>query len=98
MTLVEQHRGEDLIVVPALYIPHRLDRFVGPHSVTDWHLIYGAGLEWKPTDNRSLMFARYHGLKAIRTDREVDWKNGMNNETDILLAGHAADFHGVLLY
>ena len=74
MSLVEQHRGEELIVVPALRIPHRLDRFLGPHSITDMHLIYGADLEWKPTDNRSLMFARYHGLKAIRTDREVDWK------------------------
>ena len=74
MALIEQKRSEELIVVPALHIPHRLDRFVGPHCVTDWHLIYGADLEWKPTDNRSLMFARYHGLKAIRTDREVDWK------------------------
>ena len=74
MTLDEQPCGDGVIVVPALYIPHRLDRFVGLHSVTDWHLIYGGDIEWKPTDNRSLMFARYYGLPAIRTDREVDWK------------------------
>lgn len=81
MTLIEQQRTsldeqqrDGLIVVPALYIPHRLDCFVGMHSVTDWHLIYGGDIEWKPTDNRSLMFARYYGLPAIRTDREVDWK------------------------
>lgn len=71
---VRQHRDEPLIVVDAFRIPHGIDRWIGPRSLTDFHLIYGADLEYRPTDNRSLMYARYHGLKAIRTNRDVDWR------------------------
>lgn len=74
LAYVHQHRDEPLIVVNAFRIPHGIDRWIGPRSLTDFHLIYGADLEYKPTDNRSLMYARYHGLKAIRTNRDVDWE------------------------
>lgn len=73
LTYVHQHRDEPLIVVNAFRIPYGIDRWIGPHSLTDYHLIYGADLEYRSTDNRSLMYARYYGLKAIRTDRDVDW-------------------------
>jgi len=74
LAYVYQHRDEPLIVVKPLQIPYGIDRYLGPRSLTEFHLIYGADLEYKPSDNRSLMYAQYYGLKAIRTDREVDWK------------------------
>ena len=74
LAYIEQHRDEPLIVVKAFHIPRDIDCWLGTRSITDFHLIYGADLEYEPTDNRSLMFAQYHGLKAIRTDRKVDWK------------------------
>ena len=74
LAYVHQHRSEPLIVVNAFRIPYGIDRWIGPRSLTDFHLIYGADLEYRSTDNRSLMYARYHGLKAIRTDRDVDWE------------------------
>ncbi len=71
---VKQHKNDDLIVVRAFYIPHDLDSYLGPRSITDFHLIYAADLETNPNDNRSLMFSRYYHLPPIRIDREVDWK------------------------
>ena len=67
-------RNDETIVVPALRIPHDLDRINGPHSITEFHLVYGGDLESKPSANRALMFARYHGLKDIASDRQTDWK------------------------
>ena len=74
MEYVEQHYNDDEIVVSALYIPHDLDEWLGPRSMTTYHLIYGADLEYKPKDNRSNMLAQYYGLKSIRIDKESDWK------------------------
>ena len=74
LSYVNQHRDADTLVVPAFYIPHQMDRWLGPRSITDFHLIYGADLESKPTDNRSLMYARYYHLPPISIDREVDWE------------------------
>ena len=74
MAYIGQHRREPLIVVKAFHIPYDIDRILGPRSITDFHLIYGADLEYHPTDNRSLMFARYYGLQAVKSDRDVDWE------------------------
>ncbi|ORT99971.1 hypothetical protein D081_1552 [Anaerovibrio sp. JC8] len=74
MEYIEQHRNDDEIVVPALYIQDDLDEWLGPRSMTIYHLIYGADLEYKPKDNRSNMFAQFYGLKSIRIDKENDWK------------------------
>ena len=74
LTEVEQRKNEELIVVRPFHIPHDLDHYLGPRSITDFHLIYGADLENSPTDNRSLMYARYYHLPPIRIEREVDWK------------------------
>lgn len=74
LSSVRQQRDASLLVVPAFHIPYELDRYLGPRSITEFHLIYGADLESKPTDNRSLMYARYYGVAPIRIDREVDWK------------------------
>ena len=74
LTYARQHQREDSIVVRAFYIPYDLDHYLGPRSLTDFHLIYGVDLESKTTDNRSLMYARYYGLPPIRIDRETDWK------------------------
>ena len=71
---VNEHRQDDEIVVSALYIPDNLDEWLGPRSLTIYHLIYGADLEYKPTDNRSNIFAQYYDLKSIRIDREFDWE------------------------
>ena len=71
---VMQHRSAALLTVPAFYIPHHLDSYLGPRSLTDEHLVYGADVEWKSTDNRSLMYARYYDLPPICMDRQVDWK------------------------
>lgn len=71
---VQHQKGQPLIVVPAFRIPYGLDGYLGPRSFTDFHLIYGADLESKPTDNRSLMYARYYGLPPICIDRQVDWE------------------------
>ena len=80
MAYIEQHRHEPVIEVRAFHIPCDIDHILGPRSFTDFHLIYGADLEYYPTDNRSLMFARYYGLKAVKTDRDVDWKKYEDNE------------------
>ena len=43
--------------------------------------MFGADLESTPTDNRSLMFAQFYGLKGIIIDHEIDWeKYGETNE------------------
>ena len=74
LSYVKQHRDADMLVVPFYRIPYNLDTWLGPRSITDFHLIYAADLESKTTDNRSLMYALYYGLPPIRIDREVDWK------------------------
>lgn len=74
LATVLPQRNEEVIVVPAFYIPYHLDRYTLYRSLTEMHLVYGGDLESKPTDNRSLMYAQYYGLKAIRIDRKVDWK------------------------
>ena len=74
LSYVKQHQDADMLVVPYYKIPYNLDSWLGPRSITDFHLIYAADLESKTTDNRSLMYARYYGLPPIRIDREVDWK------------------------
>ena len=71
---VMQHKHQKLLVVPAYQIPNHLDRYMGPRSLVDDHLIYAADLESKTTDNRSLMYARYYGLPPICIDRQVDWR------------------------
>ena len=76
---VMQHRDQKLLVVPAYQIPYDLDDYLGPRSLTNFHLIYGADLESKPTDNRSLMYALYYDLPPICIDRQVDW-NKRNGE------------------
>ena len=73
LSYVRQHQDADTLVVSSYKIPYNLDSYLGPRSFTDFHLIYGADLESKTTDNRSLMYARYYGLPPIRIDREVDW-------------------------
>ena len=74
LSYVMQHRDADSLVVEAYHIPYDLDSYLGPRSITEFHIIYGADIESKTTDNRSLMYARYYGLPPIRIDREVDWK------------------------
>ncbi len=69
-----QHSHQQQIEVAAFTIPCGLDSYIGPRSLTDEHLIYGADLESKPTDKRSLMYAQYYGLPPIHIDREVDWR------------------------
>ena len=71
---VRQHQDADTLVVPFYKIPYHLDSYLGPRSITDFHIIYGADVESKTTSNRSLMYALYYGLPPIRIDREVDWK------------------------
>lgn len=75
---VLQHKTERQLVVPSFQIPYGIDRWLGPRSLMDLHLIYAADLESKSTDNRSLMYAQYYGLPPIRIDRQVDWhkRNG----------------------
>ena len=74
LATVMQQRDEELIVVEAFHIPYELDSYMFYRSLTDMHLVYGGDLESKVTDNRSLMYAQYYGLKAIRIDRQVDWR------------------------
>ena len=69
-----QQKDKPTIEVAAFHIPYGLDRYIGPRSLMDEHLIYGADLESKATDNRSLMYALYYGLPPIHIDRQVDWK------------------------
>lgn len=74
LVYVNQHKEADTLVVHAFYIPYGLDGYLGPRSLTEFHLIYGCDLESKPTDNRSLMYSMYYDLPPIRIDCEVDWK------------------------
>ena len=78
LNYVMQHQEQKQLVVPTYQIPYNLDNYIGPRSLTVFHLIYGADLESSPTDNRSLMYARYYDLPPICIDRQVDWdkRNG----------------------
>ncbi len=60
-------------MVPAIKLPGLLPKIVGNRSVTETLLMFGADLESKPKDNRSNMFAQYHGLKGIVIDKQSDW-------------------------
>ncbi len=71
---VMQHKDQQQLVVTAFRIPYGLDSYIGPRSLMEEHLIYGADLESKTTDNRSLMYAQYYGLPPICIDRQIDWK------------------------
>lgn len=71
---VMQQKDQPSIKVAAFTIPCGLDSYIGPRSLTDEHLIYGADLESETTDNRSLMYALYYGLPPIHIDRQVDWR------------------------
>ena len=66
-------RQDDPIVVPAIKLPGLLPKIVGNRSVTETLLMFGADLESDPKDNRSNMFAQYHGLKGIVIDKQSDW-------------------------
>ncbi len=79
--IIAAHRQDDPIVVPAIELPELLPDIVGNRSVTETTLLFGADLESDPKDNRSNMFAQYHGLKGIVIDKQVDWgKYGEINE------------------
>lgn len=79
--IIAEHRQDDPIVVPAIEIPWHLDKVMGNRSVTSVLLMFGADLESVPTDNRSNMYAQYHGLKGIVIDKQIDWgKYGEENE------------------
>ena len=84
MIYVEEHRNDALIIVPALRIPWDIDAWLGPRSLTKYHLIYGADLESKPEDNRSNIFAQYYGLDKICIDSHEDWakRRGDRREGD----------------
>ena len=71
--IVNEHRQDDLIVVPAIEIPGQLDKITGNRSLTESLLMFGADLESEPQDNRSLMYARYHGVKGVVIDKVIDW-------------------------
>lgn len=79
--IVSEHRQDDSIVVPAIEIPCNFDKITGSRSVTETLLMFGGDLESDARDNRSLMYAQYHGLKGIVIDRQIDWgKYGEANE------------------
>jgi hypothetical protein len=79
--IIAEHRQDDLIVVPAIEIPWQLDKVTGNRSLTSVLLMFGADLESNPQDNRSNIYAQYHGLKGIIIDKEIDWgKYGEENE------------------
>ena len=71
--IIAQHREDDPVIVPAIEIPGHLDSITGSRSVNEFLLMYGADLESDPRDNRSNVFAQYHGLKGIVIDKEIDW-------------------------
>ena len=80
-TIIAEHRQDDPIVVPAIEIPWHLDKVAGNRSLTEVLLMFGADLESNPQDNRSNIFAQYHGLKGIVIDKNIDWgKYGEENE------------------
>ena len=79
--LIAQHRQDDPVVVPAIEIPWRLDKITGSRSVTETLLMFGGDLESNPKDNRSNVYAQYHGLKGIVIDKKIDWgKYGEAND------------------
>ena len=71
--IVNEHRQDDLIVVPAIELPGHLDKITGNRSVTETILTFGADLENDPRDNRSNMYAQYHGVKGVVIDKQIDW-------------------------
>ena len=71
--IISEHRQDDPVVVPSIEIPWHLDKITGNRSLTESLLIFGADLESNPRDNRSNVYAQYHGLKGIVIDKQIDW-------------------------
>ena len=69
MKFIEEHRKENLIVVKPLKIPAWSETLLGSRTWDEMTLWWGGDLESKETENRDIVFARYHGLKKIVTEK-----------------------------
>lgn len=65
MAIVEEHRADELIVVPPLEIPKLSETFLGTRTWDELALFWGGDLEPEVDGNRDKVFARYYGLKKI---------------------------------
>ena len=67
---IAAHKHDALIVVKPLEIPDWIEPFTGTRTWTNLILWWGGDLEPSIEGNRSLTFARYHGLKQIMTEEK----------------------------
>ena len=68
--IIAEHRNDDLIIVPPLKIPEGSEIFLGTRTWDAMTLFWGGDLENCEEGNRAILFARYHGLKKIITEKE----------------------------
>lgn len=63
--LVAAHKNDDLIVVPPIKLPAWSEKFLGSRTWDKLTLLLGGDLKNYDSNNRNILFCRYHGLKKI---------------------------------
>ncbi len=65
--IIAAHKNDDLIVVPPIELPNWSETLLGSRTWDKLTLLLGGDLKSYDSNNRNLIFARYHGLKRIVT-------------------------------
>lgn len=67
---VMSHKNDDLITVPPLKVPAWSEKVLGSRTWDQFTISVGGDLDDTPDGNRSVTFARYHGLKKIVLEKQ----------------------------
>ena len=62
---VAAHKNDDLIIVPPIELPAWSETLLGSRTWDKLTLLLGGDLKDYDSNNRNILFARYHGLKKI---------------------------------
>ena len=68
--IVAAHKNDDLIVVPPIKLPTWSEKFLGSRTWDRLTLLLGGDLKSYDSNNRNILFCRYHGLKKIVTPKQ----------------------------
>ena len=68
--IVAAHKNDDLIVVPPIDLPAWSEKFLGSRTWDRLTLLLGGDLKSYDSNNRNILFCRYHGLKKIVTTKQ----------------------------
>ena len=68
--IVAAHKNDDLIVVPPIKLPAWSEKILGSRTWDRLTLLLGGDLKSYDSNNRNILFCRYHGLKKIVTPKQ----------------------------